>query len=575
MTKKFLVGSMAVWLFAGCGSAGTTDSAGDASVVPDAGGSETQGDDAVVTPDGTPSESGGCSVDADCASLLASVTPTPAGCAEAYCNKATTACGLRAADVDGDGYRTAQCDVPGFSAFEKGNDCDDNDKSFFPGKGRNCSAKSDGSKITWPGGAPQGACKFGTETCGSDGKTGACSGAVAPAAEPDCASDLDTTCVGTADSKLCGCKLGASQDCYDGMPATSLGVGPCKKGTQTCIRSTTDPTKTVWGACTGEVVPAAADTCTAVGNDETCNGTPNEKCGCIAGKTQKCGTCMDGTQTCSAAGTWGTCTGARTDVGTSCGKCGGTVKCDGTCTIATPGNYGTGCGSCGGTINCAGACTVATPGNYGAGCGSCGGVINCSGACTVNTPANFGAGCGSCGGTINCSGACSVGTPGNFGAGCGSCGGTVNCSGACSVGTPSNYGASCGSCGGKVNCSGTCSVSTPTNYGQSCGAGYCTGGTFNCSGACTQPALTYNEVGGSPFLESFSCCFINYNKSFGTSCDPGHYFDDCWVEQVSGGGTCQIISKGGGTNCSCTANFHNNGTEGAQCKIHIRERTCP
>jgi hypothetical protein len=103
--------------------------------------------------------------------------------------------------------------------------------------------------------------------------------------------------------------------------------------------------------------------------------------------------------------------------------------------------------------------------NYGKTCGSCGGTYTCSGSCSVATPSNYGQTCGSCGGTYTCSGSCSVATPSNYGQTCGSCGGTYTCSGSCSVATPTNYGQSC-NCGGTYQCNGNCSASPCPTYGQ-------------------------------------------------------------------------------------------------------------
>src|SRR4051812_50044332 len=104
------------FILTGCGSSTsgdtTTPASDDASFV--------DGDDgAVVDPDAAASEGGetGCSTDAECTSALSGLTPTPAGCAEAFCDKASGHCGLRAVDKDGDGYRTAKCDVPGVASF--------------------------------------------------------------------------------------------------------------------------------------------------------------------------------------------------------------------------------------------------------------------------------------------------------------------------------------------------------------------------------------------------------------------------------------------------------------------------
>ena len=51
--------------------------------------------------------------------------------------------------------------------------------------------------------------------------------------------------------------------------------------------------------------------------------------------------------------------------GQDCGSCGGTIKCDGTCSIPTPTNFGQECNcapcGCGGSILCDGACSASTP----------------------------------------------------------------------------------------------------------------------------------------------------------------------------------------------------------------------
>jgi hypothetical protein len=71
------------------------------------------------------------------------------------------------------------------------------------------------------------------------------------------------------------------------------------------------------------------------------------------------------------------------DAGAPCGMCGGTLRCDGTCSVATPSNFGQSCGSCGGAVQCDGSCSIATPPNYGQACGACGGTIQCDGSCTA------------------------------------------------------------------------------------------------------------------------------------------------------------------------------------------------
>jgi hypothetical protein len=108
---------------------------------------------------------------------------------------------------------------------------------------------------------------------------------------------------------------GATQSCYTG-PAGTQGVGVCAAGTQTC-----DASGKLWGACTGQVLPAAEDCSQPL--DEDCDGTINQAsagCICAPGATQPCytgpagtenvGTCRGGTQTCATSGkAWGTCVG--------------------------------------------------------------------------------------------------------------------------------------------------------------------------------------------------------------------------------------------------------------------------
>ena len=66
----------------------------------------------------------------------------------------------------------------------------------------------------------------------------------------------------------CGCVPGQKQPCYQGAPGT-LGVGPCKAGTQTCKADGSG-----WGECIGQVLPKP-EVC---GNniDEDCNTTPDD-----------------------------------------------------------------------------------------------------------------------------------------------------------------------------------------------------------------------------------------------------------------------------------------------------------
>jgi hypothetical protein len=61
---------------------------------------------------------------------------------------------------------------------------------------------------------------------------------------------------------------GTTQSCYDG-PASTMGVGVCKPGMQTCIGSL--------GSCDGEVKPAAQENCFN-DLDDDCDGVVNNGC---------------------------------------------------------------------------------------------------------------------------------------------------------------------------------------------------------------------------------------------------------------------------------------------------------
>jgi len=160
--------------------------------------------------------------------------------------------------------------------------------------------------------ADMGTCRRGTQTC-AGGSWGACVGAVYASAR-DCTSTVDNNCDGVADNTIdavCTCASAGSRPCDQHQGAD--GTGRCNAGSQSCVVAADKKTST-WGACSGSVGPAAKDTC-ETGNDDNCNGVPNEGCSCVTGATQACGPaanvgiCKRGTQTCTA-GAWGTCVGA-------------------------------------------------------------------------------------------------------------------------------------------------------------------------------------------------------------------------------------------------------------------------
>ena len=77
------------------------------------------------------------------------------------------------------------------------------------------------------------------------------------------------------------CVTEATRLCYTGPDGTD-GVGRCRGGTQVCGSDRT------WSVCTGEIVPAAMETCRN-GIDDDCNGRPDDGCdACNLGESRPC-----------------------------------------------------------------------------------------------------------------------------------------------------------------------------------------------------------------------------------------------------------------------------------------------
>jgi hypothetical protein len=109
-----------------------------------------------------------------------------------------------------------------------------------------------------------GLCAAGLTTCEADGSGyGPCEGEVLPATD-SCATAEDEDCTGAA-NEGCPCAPGDVVACYGG-PVGTEGVGLCVGGQQTC-----EADGSGYGPCVGEVGPAGADDCNALG-DEDCDG---------------------------------------------------------------------------------------------------------------------------------------------------------------------------------------------------------------------------------------------------------------------------------------------------------------
>lgn len=186
-----------------------------------------------------------------------------------------------------------------------------------------CEEDEAGKSIKFPGGIPQGSCRYGTKTC-KGGEWSKCKGAIGPKKKDTCELGNDDNCNGRP-TDHCACSAGETQEC-------GSDVGACVKGELSCL-----PDGTWSEDCVGEVKPSK-EICDGK-NDENCDGKSDEEnCECINGNQRPCGdtdvgACKFGVQTCSD-GKWGRCVGAVGPKPERCDGKGIDEDCDGAADVA-------------------------------------------------------------------------------------------------------------------------------------------------------------------------------------------------------------------------------------------------
>ena len=425
--------------------------------------------------------------------------------------------------------------------------CPGKDGPVAVGASEDCNETEDGKPVTFTlENDPRGICKRGRKICTGSGKFDRCVGVVA-AKTRNCTSQDDNDCNGVADNPECtGCqkgdtteaKIGDTESCFP-FPLPAKPVGPCKSGLKTC-QATADKKSLEWSSCGGAVGPTTAkDSCLTATSDDNCNGTPIEDCPCTVGQTKVCGNCGGTVVTCTATG-WPACPPSSLNlyngraVGQTCS--GGTGACYRAGTVVCPAGGGNATCSSLPAAPSARNCTSSADNDCNGIADNAEGLCRCDGVYSPGFATQ--SGCESpCGnGTRTCT---SYGSSAAF-AGC--------------VGRrapPPNLNQACGSCGGVYDCNGNCTKSTPTDLGRE---------------------YEYRSPG---YYEEYSCCFINYNRDFGGTCDPGFRYSRRTMERISGGGLCTWNYDGGNTSCWVGAHFENQGLEGARCRAHIYQvRVC-
>jgi hypothetical protein len=156
---------------------------------------------------------------------------------------------------------------------------DDSNCDGIPNGGCPC---VEGQSIACGPNADIGICRRGVSTC-VGGAFSQCVGAVF-SEQRDCGLAQDNDCDGRPDNTIdnvCTCRIGDIRVCNE-HPGRD-GNGVCRAGQQRCDAGLGNATARL-GNCIGAIAPAPRDSCSIVGDDADCTGTPNTACQCIVGQ---------------------------------------------------------------------------------------------------------------------------------------------------------------------------------------------------------------------------------------------------------------------------------------------------
>ena len=219
------------------------------------------------------------------------------GCGDTLCQEGATqscktACGIGTEVCVNNAW--ANCDAPRVGREI----CDGNDNDCNGQTDETCECIVGLTESCYEGAAgteTQGKCKGGSHTC-TAGRWGICVGQVVPDNSETC-DGVDNNCDGATDEG-CACVHAKIEPCFTGADS-ARGKGKCKDGTHVCNMG-------VWGTCLGEVLPDAKEECDGI--DNNCDSRVDESCACTDGNKQACTTpCGKGEAICQG-GEWKNCT---------------------------------------------------------------------------------------------------------------------------------------------------------------------------------------------------------------------------------------------------------------------------